>query len=177
MAIIQQTFKEALGDCHLQELPQEGDVNGDWTEAVALVKRAVGGVQSYAVVRKDDGAISVVKDFGLAYQCSAIAEISKVYPLAFGVTEEGQSFVDEQQGGLESQIFDNGQETVTDAKEVGDFLASLQGKEFDVDVEPTSTEEAERLAKLPVQSEKGTTTRTTRKTTAKRGRPRKSTRK
>lgn len=169
MAVIQQTLKEALDYAQLRQLPQEGDVNGSWAEAVALVRRAVGGIQSYAVVRKNGGDISVVKDFGLAYQCSAIAEISKVYPLTFGTAEEGLSPIDEQREESESRIMGNGQEAVTDSKEINAFRESLQGKGFEEDAEPTSPEEAERLAKLPVYRE--TKAETARRTATKRGRP------
>lgn len=171
MAVIQQTLKEALDYAQLRQLPQEGDVNGSWAEAVALVRRAVGGIQSYAVVRKNGGDISVVKDFGLAYQCSAIAEISKVYPLTFGTTETEESLspIDEQREELESRIMGKGQEAVTDSEEINAFLESLQGKGFEEDAEPTSLEEAERLAKLPVYRE--TKAETARRTATKRGRP------
>lgn len=80
MAVIQQTLKEALDYAQLSELPQEGEPNGGWSHAIALVKRSVGGVESYAIAEKRNGGVSITHDFGMAYQCSGLKGIDKVYP-------------------------------------------------------------------------------------------------
>lgn len=86
MAIIQQSLKDALADRNLAELPLECNVDADWQEAIVLVARAVGGVQSYAYATKKDGKVSVVRDFGFAYQCSGIKGVLKAYPIGFVTT-------------------------------------------------------------------------------------------
>lgn len=83
MAIIQQSLRDALADRRLTELPSECGLDAEWQEAIVLVARAVGGVQSYAYATKKDGKISVVRDFGFAYQCSGIKDVLKVYPIGF----------------------------------------------------------------------------------------------
>lgn len=157
MAIIQQSLKDALADRKLAELPVECNLEADWSEAIVLVARAVGGVQSYAYATKKDGKISVVRDFGFAYQCSSVKSILKAFPVGVVQLSAGAEKVGENEKETQNPPSDNKEEDVDGLNadnnpENGDYSFSDKG------------EEAMRVAEADNVR--------TAKTTAKRGRPR-----
>lgn len=73
---IEKTLCEALSHARIEELPKESTKKAAWTKAIALVTKTTNR-QSYVIVRKKDGRIDIVKDFGTTAQ---IIRIDAVYP-------------------------------------------------------------------------------------------------
>lgn len=175
MAIIKQTLKEALDAVKIAALPQEGDKSGDWQTAIALVSRSVGGVQSYAVVEKTDGKISVKKDFGVAYQCSGIRGIAQVFPLSKEAAWHKKMIEDAEKELAEEQArMSHASEVDEKEKEATEQEATTENESQEESVEAESEEPI-----MPAKEEKKSVAPTTKKEKQKVnvGRPRKTTRK
>lgn len=70
--IKEQTLQDALAEAGLKELPKRSDGQGDWNEAIVLIRRSAFYIQSYALAKKVNGELLITHDFGASYSMTSL---------------------------------------------------------------------------------------------------------